>query len=355
MTKKIISVVLCLCILFSSGVAAFAQDGSLRTVPEAVRIIDGIFESLGSFFGFFSLKFRFPDCQHLCEIPDIDKNYVPQGFCYIESENLFAVSSYSQDDDNSILTLVDAESGERVKTVKLCYADGSPCKAHVGGVADVGDSLLISSGKSVRRLKITDALNAEDYGFVNFCGTLKTDMQASYVASYENYLFVGQFYSFTLDGSYDTPAGQRLYAPSGRRNYAMCEKFDLSDMDAVFSAETAVPLMVISVPNSVQGVAFDGETFATSTSYTPMNPSKIRYYSLGGQNGTFNMNGNDVPLYFLEEKDAQQTLKVPPMSEGIDFFGGRVAGIFESGANKFWYARIRTPYICAFEPHDSGC
>lgn len=348
MSKKIISLLLCLCIIFGSGISAFAQSGYPETVTEFVRITDGIGELLRSFIGLFSLKFKYPDCTKLHEIPELDNGYVPQGFCFIESENTFAVSFYSNEDDNSILSLVDAESDKRLKTVKLCYDDGSPCKAHVGGVADIGDSLLISSGKSVRRLKISDVKAAEDYGYVQFCGTLKTDMQASYVASYENYLFVGQFYSFTLDGSYDTPEEQRVYTPSGKRNYAMCEKFDLSDMDKVFSDGSAVPLMVISVPNSVQGVAYDGETFVTSSSYTFNNASKIRYYNLAESEQKFCMNGSDVPLYFLEEKDAVKTVKVPPMSEGIDFYNGRVAGIFESGAQKFWYARVRTPYICTF-------
>lgn len=348
MAKRIISVLLCVCLVFGTGISAFAESGYPKTVPEAVRIIDGVGELLRSFFGLFSLKRNYPDCTHLCEIPEIDKNYVPQGFCYIEKENLFAVTSYSADDDNSIVSLIDAESGERIKTIKLLYEDGTPCKAHVGGAADIGDSLIISSGKSVRRLKLSDVFAAEDYGYVKYCGKLNTDMQASYVCSYENYLFVGQFYSFTLDGSYDTPAEQRIYTPDGKRNYAMCEKYDLSDLDKVFSDGEAAPLMVISVPNAVQGIAFDGETFVTSTSYTARNASKIRYYELGEPGGVFNMNGNDVPLYYLVEKNAVKTVKVPPMSEGIDFCGGRVCGIFESGAKKFPLVSVRTPYICEF-------
>lgn len=349
MSKKLISFVLCLCLLLGTGVTAFAQSSYPETVPEAVRIADGIGEMLKSFFQLFSLRFRYPDCTHLCSIPELEKDFVPQGFCYIEAENMFAITYYSAGGENSIVTFIDADSGERVKTVNLCYDDGSACTAHVGGVADIGDSLLISSGKSVRRLKIKDALKADDYSKVNFCGKLATNMQASYIGSYKNLLFVGQFYSFKLDGSYDTPVEQRLYTPSGKRNYAMCEEYDLSDMDKVFNDEKADPIMVISVPNSVQGVAFDGDTFVTSSSYTFNNPSKIRYYKLNVSENVFSMNGVDVPLCFLEEKQAEKTVKVPPMSEGIDWYNGKIAGIFESGANKFRYARSRTPYVCTFE------
>lgn len=349
MTKKIISLLLCAALIFSSGISAFAEDSYQKTIPESVRIFDGVIESLKSFIGIFCVRFNYPDCEKLCAIPEIEKNYVPQGFCYIDSMELFAVSSYSADDDNSILSLIDAKSGERLKTVKLCYEDSTPCKAHVGGVADIGDSLIISSGKSVRRLKLDDVMKTEDYGYVNYCGKFATDMQASYVCSYENYLFIGQFYSFTLDGSYDTPAEQRLYTPDGGRNYAMCEKYDMSDLDKSFSKGSGTPLMVISMPNAVQGIAFNGETFATSTSYTFNNASKIRYYNLSESKNSFNMNGNDVPLYFLSEKAAAKTTKVPPMSEGIDWYNGKVTGIFESGANKFFYSLVRTPYICMFK------
>ena len=345
MSKKIISFILCLCIMTGSCITVFAESSYPKNVSEFVRVSDGIAELVRSFFGIFSLKRKYPDSKILCDIPELEKDYVPQGFCYIDSLDMFAITYYSDDDINSIVVLIDAKSGERTKTVKLCYADETPCMAHVGGVADIGDSLIISTGKSVRRLRIDDILSTGDYGYVYFCGQLKTNMQASYVCSYENYLFVGQFYSYKPDGSYDTPVEQRIYTPNGRRNYAMCEKYDLSDIDKVFEDGTAEPLMVISMPNSVQGIAFDGETFVTSSSYTFNNASKIRYYNLTESEQVFNMNGVNTPLYFLEEKDALKTVKVPPMSEGIDYYNGRIAGVFESGASKFWYSMVRTPYV----------
>ncbi len=348
MIKKFLSVILCVCVLFSCCVCAFAQDAYPESVPEYIRITDGIFELIRSFFGIFNIKFNYPDCERLCEIPEIEKDYVPQGFCYIESLNMFAVSYYSNKDDNSIISLIYAENGKRFKTVKLLYEDGSPCKAHAGGVADIGDSLIVSSGKAVRRLKLDDVLSSYDYSYVKFSGRMATDMQASYVCSYGNDLFVGQFYSFTPDGTYDTPVEQRIFTSAFGRNYAMCEKYDLSDLDKAFSGEKTEPLMVISMPNSVQGISYDGETFVTSTSYTFNNPSKIRYYNLTQSDYMFNMNGKDLPLYIINEAQAKKTVKVPPMAEGIDFYNGKVTGIFESGAKKFWYSAVRTPYICTF-------
>lgn len=349
--KRFLSSFLALVLVFLCSTVAFAENAENnypKTISEAVRITDGIAELITEFFGLLSIRVKYPDCKKVYEIPELDKNYVPQGFCYIDDLNLFVVTSYSADDENSIVSIVDTD-GKRLKTVKLLYEDGSNCKAHVGGVANIGDSLIISSGKAVRRLKINDVLNAEDYSFVKYCGVFKTDMQASYVCSYENKLFIGQFYSFTLSGTYDTPVEQRIYTPDGKRNYAMCEEYDFSNLDEVFANGNGTPEFVISMPNSVQGIAFDGETFVTSSSATIMNASKIRYYNLGQTDYVFNMNGSDVPLYFITEKMAQKTVKVPPMSEGIDFCNGKVMGIFESGAKKFPIVAVKTPYICEFE------
>lgn len=353
MKKKIVAVILCLCLVFGSSFVANAESEYPSTIPEIVRVLDGVSELVKQFFNLISLRTNYPDSHALCEIPELEKGYVPQGFCYIDSHDMFAISYYASDDTNSIVSIIDASSGERVKTVRLFNQTGSACKAHVGGICAIGDSLIVSSGKTVRRLKIDDVLNAADYGNVKFCGTLNTDMQASYVCSYGTDLFVGQFYTFSIDGGYDTPAEQRLYAPGFNRNYAMCEKFDLSDMDKVFADETAVPLLVISMPNSVQGIAYDGENFVTSASYSENGASKIRYYKLNESGKKYNMRGNDVPLYFLIESNATKTIDVPPMAEGIDFYGDVVAGIFESGALKF-SARVETPYICVFEKTSSG-
>ncbi len=340
---------MCVSLLFSTGVTTYAETDYPRNVPEYVRKIDGMFESVLLYLRSLYVKKSYPDCIRVCDIPDLDGGYVPQGFCYIDSIDAYAVSSYSGNGSNSIISVVDAKTGNRIKTVKLCYEGGSKCDSHVGGIADIADSLIFSTGKSVRRIKINDIMSANDYSEVKACGKLETDMQSSYLCSYKNYLFVGQFYCYTSDGKYDTPTEQRIYLNAMKRNYAMCEQFDLTDIDAVFKAGKADPEFMISMPNIVQGIAFDGDTFVTSTSYSQKCMSKIRYYKLKNTKFKFNVHGKDVPLYILSEKGMKKDADIPPMAEGIDFSGGKVMGIFESGAKKFKSPKIRTPYICEFK------
>lgn len=370
--KKIISILLCAAIAASAGTSAqafsqasaqaseqtgepvsvpasYAQAEYPETISEPVRILDGIAEMVTKLFGMISFRRKYDDCKPVYELPELEKGVVPQGFCYIDAMDIFAVTYYSDDDENSMAAFINASTGERIKTVKLCYEDGSPCKAHAGGIADIGDSVLISSGKSMRRLVIADALAAGDYSEVRFSGKLNSDMQCSYACSCGNYLFVGQYYTFTLKGSYDTPPEQRIYTPDGKRNYAMCEVFDLTDMDSVFAAEKAVPVAALSVPNLIQGIAYDGKTFAVSCSASYA-PSTLKKYSvdINSADGRIMLGENEVPLIYLAGANLISSVKQPPMLEGIDICGGKVMGIFESGAEKFGSAPVRTPYICEF-------
>lgn len=344
---KILAAAMCIIVLFTSTVFGdYVYNYS--SVSQQVKVIDGIKEFFGNVGYILTYTSKTPT-KSLCKIPELEKNYVPQGFCYVDSQDMFAVTYYSADDLNSIVALIDATSGERIKTVVLHYEDGSDCKAHVGGCADIGDSLIISAGKSARRLKIADILEAEDYGNVNFCGKLKTDMQASYLNAYKNLLIVGQFYTFTPDNQYETPKEHSLYFSKSKHNYAMCEVFDLRDMDAVFESETATPMFMVSVPNSIQGVAYDGTCLVTSSSSTAYGNSFLRYYNLEKATvSEYNLGGTDVNLYIITEDMAEKTVKIEPMSEGIDFYGDKVAGIFESGAKKFT-ARKKMSDICVFE------
>lgn len=346
--KKLLCVLLCAVMLLTAVIPASAAAQYPKTVSEPVRIIDGIAEMIRQLACMANFKRKYENCKPLCDIPELDGGFVPQGFCYIDSKDMFAITCYGTDDENSVISLIDASTGERVKTVSLLYEDGTPCKAHAGGIADIGDSLLVSAGKSVRRLKLEAVLAAEDYSEIAFCGKLSTHMQASYVCSYENTLFIGQYYNFTLDGSYDTPQEQRVYTPSGKRHYAMCETYDMSDMDAVFEKGEAVPTAALSMPDCVQGIAYNGETLTLSISAGPFAVSPLKRYELKDfeTEWSINLDGNDVPLVFIDKDRLIDTVKQPPMMEGIDCYKGRIAGIFESGAKKFGYALVRTPYVC---------
>lgn len=348
--KTFSALILCLSILF---VSVSAVDTSLRKpegVSDTLRRIDGVFEFIDNWVIKFSLRQNYKACNRLCSIPLLEDEYIPQGFCYIDNLDYYAISAYKAD-DNSVISIVDAKTGARIKTVKLCYEDGSACTAHVGGLADIGEYLFVSSGKSMRRVKITDITGAEDFSEIRFCGKINADMQASNACSYGNYLLIGKFYSFTSDGTYDSVPSQWVKMPGGGRCYSLCEVFDMTDMEKVIADEKAVPVAVITLPLSTQGIAWDGKCFCTSSSSSRIGYSTLRKYKLTGFDTEYciDIAGNEVPLVFLDKENLSGSVKLPPMIEGIDYCKGKPCGIFESGSEKFTVVTLRTPYICSFE------
>lgn len=346
--RRIIAIAICFSLAAVSVSAAEAKKP--EGVSNTVRVIDGIFEVIDNWILKFSLRQNYKDCTQLCDIPGLDDGYIPQGFCYIDDLDYYAVSAY-KDGENSVIFIIDAKTGKEIKKVKLLYEDGSVCQSHAGGVADIGGYLFVSTSKSVRRVKVSDIIAAENNSEVKFCGKINTHMQASSVCAYGNYLFVGKYYSFTFDGTYDSDPSQWVKTPDSKRCYSLCEAFDLSDMEKVVDSDNPVPVVVLTLPMTTQGIAYDGKYFYTSSSSSYIGYSLLRKYSLENFSTDYciDIADNEVPLVFLTNDRLEKTTKLPPMIEGIDVCRGKPCGIFESGAPKFKFVSLRTPYICSFD------
>ena len=183
--KKLISIVLAIFMIFSAmGVcqAAFAADSD---EPSVVSQADAQEESSGGLAAFFETIFAKIKKALLIfvgkisilidgnyskvdyagysddafDIPGLDEGFVPQGICYIEALDSFAVSGYVKG-ENSRLYLVEKGTGE-VK--KLIFRDFSK---HAGGVACDGDDVWVCAGGSenaghVPRIDAYSAANVE--------------------------------------------------------------------------------------------------------------------------------------------------------------------------------------------------
>lgn len=350
--KKILSVIISFAVIASalSPLATAAQNGSTKSdMSGFFTVADGIIELVTRTLRSFDRRMDYSDYTAVCDIPELDKGYVPQGFCYIDSLDIYAVTAYASGEP-SIITLVNASNGERIKTVYLGYADGTHSKAHAGGIADIGDSLIVTIGDSVNRIKLSDIALCGDYSTAVFSGSIRTDLTAcSYACSYGDNLLVGEFYTYTSDSSYTPDPVHFNFISLFERSYTYCEMFDMSDLDAAFSAEKPEVKAVFAMPNSVQGVAFDGETFTAAISYGRNNDSYLKYYDVSkAQTKTTEVYGQKVELIILSRNCVEKTSILPPMIEGIDMHNGKVAGIFESGAKKYSDSKFIVSSICEF-------
>jgi len=107
--KRIIALIIASSLLLSG----FSLTGE---VSDFRRNIEGYVEiavrAIRSTFGIRD----YSDYTELCDIPEIENGYVPQGYCYSESLKLHFISYY-HDDNVSIISVVNAENGEKIKTL----------------------------------------------------------------------------------------------------------------------------------------------------------------------------------------------------------------------------------------------
>lgn len=345
--KRIIALVLAVSFLFSG----FSLNGNVsdfrRTVEGCVEIV---VRAIRSTFGVRS----YTGYEELYDIPEIENGYVPQGYCFSESRGLHFISYY-QSKKASVISLVDAESGIRVKTLNLAQADGSDFKGHAGGIAEDGRFFYVVDGKEIYRADLNVIEKLSDGDKLILSEKILTDVKCSYLNSDGKYLYAGEFYSFTTDGSYDTDKSHHMAISLFETTYARCNAYLISDIEGLFSEtenDVAVPALVFTTPNCVQGFTrMNDGSIVLSISYGRDNNSSLAYYSdvtKGNSDFTVEYGEASVPAYHLNKADRNRVMRLPPLLEGIDDMNGNVVGIFESCAEKYSDSAFVVEEICVF-------
>ncbi len=354
--KRISAIIVAIAIVltcFSINVSAF-EGITTGDVSETRLLIEG---KLEEFFRIVRRLFETRNYNHyyeICEIPETENGFVPQGYCFSKEENLHFISYYHEE-KASVISVVSAESKSRIKTIALKRA-GKDFTGHVGGIAVDESHLYVCHGSNIYRLELAEISELNDGESIDLVNYISTDVKCSYLNCDGKYLYAGEFYTYTSDGSYDTDKSHHKVISLFETTYSRCNAYSLDDIAEKFAAEKTeicVPAMVFTTPNCVQGFARlpDG-TFALSTSYGRNNDSFLKYYKdvtkgecdFAVEYGEVSVNG-----YHLRNSAKIATHRQPPMLEGIDDMNGKVAGIFESCAKKYSDSDFITKNICVFE------
>ena len=290
----------------------------------------------------------------LAVIPETENGYVPQGYCYYEAADAYIISYY-HDKDASVLSMVDAKTGKRQKTVVLHQNDGTPFTGHAGGVADDDTYVYICDGNTIYRISLERLQTASDGAPVMLTESIVTDVKCSYIGTDGEYLYAGEFYTYYSDGRYDTDPTHHMQVSTTELSFARCNAYALSEIENAFAETpetTVTPTMSFTVPNRVQGFTrlSDGQ-FALSVSYGRNTDSWLYTYAdvtKGEPAYYLTYPDRDVPVYSLCRTDIVSRLRLPPLLEGIDTKDGKVTGIFESGAEKYKNGKFILNSICEF-------
>lgn len=278
-------------------------------------------------------------------VPGLNEDLVPQGMCYIPAENVVVVSYYLESKENSVLTVVDAKSGKFVKAVTLVNEDGTPYTGHAGGLAASGQNLWVVTGGNAQRLPISDLMKAESMDEVKFVDRFNTGTRASLSNCIDGVLWVGDFY--TSGGNYDTDESHHMTTPDGSKNNAWIVGFkldssaknELNPANYKDTTSAVKPDYILSIPNKIQGMTrlTSGE-FVLSESYGRKNDSHILIHKnvlKSDSNQKVEINGVNVPLWFLDSNTLVKSITAPPMAESIENVNQEIYVLFESGASLY--------------------
>jgi len=269
------------------------------------------------------------DSTKLGLIPDlIIDGFTPQGMTAIEGSDVYMICGYMSGKNNSRIYRYD--SGGKATKILLEYEDGSVYSGHAGGFTVSGDYIYISNASKIFVLKTSDVLSAKDGDAVKFIGRFEVPCRASFCSSDGKYLYVGDYHA---DG-YETAADHVIETADGTYA-AMVFAYALSDGGEFGVADTITPAVAYSVCDFVQGFAINGEEAFLSCSHG-LNASELKsYYVSGDADDVFNCDGVNIPLYLLDKNRANTVVKLPHMSEDIEYRNGGLYIAFESAARKY--------------------
>lgn len=293
--------------------------------------------------------------------PGIYEGLVPQGYAYVGENEVYLQCGYMTDGESaSRIYVTDAENTDDTYFIELYTADGKPYTGHTGGItSSFGFVWLANDGEGddnrVWVLSLKDILTAKNGDKLTLETSFQTESRAACCFVDGKYLWVGEFH----DGEKYTTKDTHAFAVSGGENNALICAYAL-DIDSEYGVASAkvdgkdvfTPKLALSVTDLVQGFTKTPEGFALSTSYA-VNFSHLYFYedvTSGEPDASLEVNGIDVPVYFLDEDALTDDVSMPPMSEEIFVKDGRLYVLFESACQKYIFGNlIRGRHIYSYE------
>ena len=274
-------------------------------------------------------------------VPGLDSSFVQQGFDYVDTEGVYLISGYMNDDTASRIYV--REDGKDERYVEVKNADGSDYCGHAGGICHNGRYVYLAGDGGLEVLTLGDVL---DGGHATIIGRIETGFDVSYCSFYNGHLLAGEFYRAD---SHKTASSHWQTTPDGTVNPALIAV--LRGDDAAAFGVSPVPVAAISVPEQAQGICFtSGDEMVLSTSYGFAN-SYLSYHRINPEYaGWIALSGTEVPLLYLDGSTLTDSVALPPMSEEILYRDGKVYVMCESASNKYIFGKfIRGYQVFAYE------
>lgn len=262
-------------------------------------------------------------------IPGLGQGAVPQGMSYAAEFDVLLTSHYFDKAHPSSIVAIDWETGEARHTAKLQEPGGEDHYGHVGGIVVDSSALWLASDAYLYRYDLQEVLTSNT---VMAMARFKTEATqgVAFCSSYDGKVWAGEF---ALPGKYPTDPAHHLEARDADLRHGW-----ISGYDPALGFELP-PGQVLSIPDRAQGLVATEDYIFLSISYGRRNPSSIEIYrnplAQAPHRITATSTGAQVPLWFLDGLNHVRSIELPPMAENIAIIDGKLAVLFESGADKF--------------------
>ncbi len=259
----------------------------------------------------------------ICKNPGLSGGFVCQSVCAYEEGGKFLVSGYMKDGVSaSRIYVTDKDNNSHYVSVML---EGKAFAGHADGIAYNGDTAYLVCDGAIHVLSLSDILNAKNGDEVEIKEVIALDNNGgASVYTDGTYLYVGEFHDpatpYIMNNPYETPDGTYN---------AIIARFTFDDL--------TTPDKIYSVRNQVQGICFtpDGKV-VLSTSYGLADSYYYVYNESDAVDSGLTRDG--VPVYFLCEPT--QVVKGPAMSEGLDYYDGKIITLTESASDKYIFGKF---------------
>ena len=279
------------------------------------------------------LLIHFPDYfiarKELASLPGLEEGFVPQGITYLTKEDVYLLCGYMDDETASRLYVL---KDGTFTGLSLLHPDGSDYTGHAGGITAAGDYVYVSNNKRLYVLDRQSVLSAEDGDTVAFLGSVGVPCRASFCSSDGERVYVGEYHK---EENYPTDPSHTLTAPDGSVFQALVFGYTVSP-EAPFGLLSETPAAAYSMYDEIQGFAMLPDGIAALSCSDSSVSSGLHFFDCSGAaDGYFSLEDAEIPLWYLTDARAVEKIKIPRMSEDIEFRSGDILIIFESGARKF--------------------
>ncbi len=272
------------------------------------------------------------------KVVGLSDGLVPQGSTYVPEEKTFVSSGYMKDHSASRIYFYTDNKNPSFVTLKT--PDGKDDITHAGGVAYWNGYIFLTSGKNVNVYSWEDIKSASQKGeSVSFLYEVSTDYQNAFCHIEGDTLYVGEFYHET---AYPTDSSHHFTTDGGEKHHAIITLFDLNQIkNSQF--KTATPIKAYTVTDFAQGMCItETGRICITTSYSFKTSHIYVYEPIYNEkpDGEMTVNGQKVPLYYLDVNHLQDDIKFAPMSEELVYVDGRVYTLNESASAKYIFGKL---------------